>query len=616
MAGPTPIQIQRTMNFGTPNTTQTSANGQLVYSGNSQVLFINFGGTIYPIGGFRNPGTLTANQALIANSTSGINNIITANLAVSAGITANGALGTLNQVLTSNSTGGVFWSSPGAASVNTQAQYTWTNTHTFQSNVTITGNSTAELLVATPFQAAALGGSVANQTGFYLGNSTVNSAWTYASLILGSTTVGNASITEGTLGAAAAVGGVQINTTAIALGNSTVNSTWGYASLVLGSTTVGNASVQSGTLGAAAAVGGSQMNTTVIAVGNSTVNASINSTAFSGQSATVANGGVSVGNNQLVSNSTGLWVIQGNIDHNSLSNFVTNKHIDHSAVSISAGNGLTGGGDITATRTLTVLANSGLTANATGVHVLANNGLLANTTGLYIVAGNGIISNTTGVFANVGSGITIASGAIAVNSVLSITDLTLSGNLTVQGTTTTIDTTTLQVKDNMVVLADQLASTGTFTDNVDTGWYVKTGNTSVNFYAGIARVAASSSNTIPYFKLFSTATAPNNTIIDTAATQGMLQAYITTGALVANSTVVNITANATVSSALVANTLTLSTALGGTSGGTGKPTVANNSLLYGNSTNGYNELTLGTQGYVLQSSGTAVVYDVIDGGTF
>ena len=67
---------------------------------------------------------------------------------------------------------------------------------------------------------------------------------------------------------------------------------------------------------------------------------------------------------------------------------------------------------------------------------------------------------------------------------------------------------------------------------------------------------------------------------------------------------------------ITANTLTLSTALAGTSGGTGKSTVTNNALLVGNSTNGYNELTLGTSGYVLQSNGTAIVYDVLDGGSF
>jgi hypothetical protein len=61
----------------------------------------------------------------------------------------------------------------------------------------------------------------------------------------------------------------------------------------------------------------------------------------------------------------------------------------------------------------------------------------------------------------------------------------------------------------------------------------------------------------------------------------------------------------------------LTTALAGVYGGTGKLTVANNSLLYGNSTNGYNELTFNTTvGYVLQSNGTAIVYDLLDGGSF
>jgi len=60
----------------------------------------------------------------------------------------------------------------------------------------------------------------------------------------------------------------------------------------------------------------------------------------------------------------------------------------------------------------------------------------------------------------------------------------------------------------------------------------------------------------------------------------------------------------------------LSTALPGTSGGTGKATMTNNAILVGNSTNGYNELTLGTAGYVLQSNGSALIYDILDGGTF
>jgi hypothetical protein len=47
-----------------------------------------------------------------------------------------------------------------------------------------------------------------------------------------------------------------------------------------------------------------------------------------------------------------LSVSEGNVNHNNLLNFVANKHIDHSAVSISGSNGLSGGGDLTSSRTI------------------------------------------------------------------------------------------------------------------------------------------------------------------------------------------------------------------------------------------------------------------------
>lgn len=47
-------------------------------------------------------------------------------------------------------------------------------------------------------------------------------------------------------------------------------------------------------------------------------------------------------------------VIVGSVDHDALLNFVANEHVDHSSVSINAGTGLTGGGDITATRTISM----------------------------------------------------------------------------------------------------------------------------------------------------------------------------------------------------------------------------------------------------------------------
>lgn len=46
---------------------------------------------------------------------------------------------------------------------------------------------------------------------------------------------------------------------------------------------------------------------------------------------------------------------EASINHNALSNYVANQHVDHSTVSISGGTSLTGGGDITANRTLTLV---------------------------------------------------------------------------------------------------------------------------------------------------------------------------------------------------------------------------------------------------------------------
>lgn len=54
---------------------------------------------------------------------------------------------------------------------------------------------------------------------------------------------------------------------------------------------------------------------------------------------------------------------KGAIDHDALTNFDANEHVDHSAVSISAGTGLSGGGTIAANRTL-ALADTAVTPAA------------------------------------------------------------------------------------------------------------------------------------------------------------------------------------------------------------------------------------------------------------
>ena len=71
---------------------------------------------------------------------------------------------------------------------------------------------------------------------------------------------------------------------------------------------------------------------------------------------------------------------EANIDHDSLQNFVANEHVDHSGVSVSAGNGLTGGGNITASRTLAIATDGvktdeidlAISPTWTGTHTFRN----------------------------------------------------------------------------------------------------------------------------------------------------------------------------------------------------------------------------------------------------
>lgn len=61
--------------------------------------------------------------------------------------------------------------------------------------------------------------------------------------------------------------------------------------------------------------------------------------------------------------------VDSEIDHDALSNFVPNEHINHTSVLLDAGAGLTGGGDISASRQFNVGAGDGITVNANEVEV-------------------------------------------------------------------------------------------------------------------------------------------------------------------------------------------------------------------------------------------------------
>ena len=184
-----------------------------------------------------------------------------------------------------------------------------------------------------------------------------------------------------------------------------------------------------------------------------------------------------------------LAAFESSINHDNLTGFVANEHIDHSSVTITAGDGLTGGGDITSSRTLNVVGGDGITVTADEVEVTVDDSTIelsaADGTGAIRVKDGGI---TNAKLAN--DSITIGSTSIALGATsttlagltqvdidnvridgntISTTsgilyldpnpagdsgDFVVLGNLIVQGTTTTINSTTVTINDLNIVLAD------------------------------------------------------------------------------------------------------------------------------------------------------------------
>lgn len=127
---------------------------------------------------------------------------------------------------------------------------------------------------------------------------------------------------------------------------------------------------------------------------------------------------------------------------------LNDRNVDHTAVSITAGDGLSGGGDISATRTLNVGAGTGIDVAADSVAVSGASALTTNNVPKW-------------------------DGSSFTNSSISDdgTTVTITNNLDVQGTITYIDSTTVEFGDNILLLAkDQ-----TGTPALNAGWEVERG---------------------------------------------------------------------------------------------------------------------------------------------
>jgi hypothetical protein len=291
--------------------------------------------------------------------------------------------------------------------------------------------------------------------------------------------------------------------------------------------------------------------------------------------------------------------------------------------------GVTGSGNTTVTGFINASSYGtfGGAVNATALNIGSN--VVINDTSVSV--GNSTV-NTSMTATTFGGNATFTVGNTTINGVATITgntvaaqinatsinvsnDLTVGGNLTVSGSLTTVNTVNLNITDPLIALANGNATA----DISDIGFFGRHGNNTVTQYTGLFRKFSTST-----YQLFDGLTVAPTTTVDTANasyTYATLKSFISTGGsgadgLIANATHVAITANGSMSVGITANTLSLSTALSGTSGGTGLASYTSQDLLVANSSNGFSKLGIGTEGYVLQVIGGSLSYSSLDGGAF
>ena len=105
--------------------------------------------------------------------------------------------------------------------------------------------------------------------------------------------------------------------------------------------------------------------------------------------------------NSFIGTFVGAFSGSAQIDHDSTTNFVANEHIDHSAVSVVAGTGLTGGGTIAANRTLNVIGGTGVTANDNDIAIGQDVATTADVLFNHITASGHISTSGTGTFSQI-----------------------------------------------------------------------------------------------------------------------------------------------------------------------------------------------------------------------
>lgn len=254
-----------------------------------------------------------------------------------------------------------------------------------------------------------------------------------------------------------------------------------------------------------------------------------------------------------------------------------------------------------------VMGNTTVNTQISNAALLINGATTVNATGLYI-------GNSTVNTAVTNGSITLSGATINATNYTGTANNSsyLGGQLPAYYTNATnITTGTLpyaQLGANVVMTTNTATITAVYTHQAN----IVTGNSTVNTTYTNSSITILNSNTMT---LNASSISFGNSTVNSAL--GLATLTIN-GATIANSTGANNAFNFNGQPAsYYTNATNITTGVLSTSyGGTGKTTMTNNAILVGNTTNGYRELTLGSDGQVLQSNGTTLVYATLDGGAF
>ncbi len=612
------IQIKRSLNTPIPT---TLANGELAYTANGNVLYIGSNGAIEAIGGKRTPGVLTANQALVANTTSGIDKVIAANL-VAYSITANGSVGANGFILAVDASGNTYWQDPNdlqtsAAGSNGQVQFNGgTNDLTASDGFVFTAAAN-NLTVGNTVISARL--NVAN------GSFTANA--TNLTVAPGVTLTSNGS--TGSLGEVLTSNGAGVY----------------WATPVT-------------TLDGLSDVSASTAANNDLLVYNAATSQWENKAAGNGVEFTAQSLAVKAGTGITV-NTSGVHVtprnialtgdVSGNATYDGSGNVSITVAIEANSVALGTdttgdyvANLVSGAGISVGTAsgegsspTIDVVANTGVTANSSGVFIgqavgtsdsvtfqdIAINGNTTLGTGVTDVVdvnariGSDLVPDANNAYylgtndlrwlavhaANVHSDQGYFAGSIQVGG-----DIIVTGNLVTQNVSSVI------ISDPMIYLAANNNA-----DLADIGFVGHYNSGAGNVHTGFIRHAADDQYYL--FQDYNIEPGENTIQVNNTAsgfTLSTLNAFLHTGAFTANSTAVFIQANSSVSVDITANTLALSAPLPATSGGIGQSSYTLGDILVASNTTFISKLGVGTEGKILQSNGSTVVYADLDGGSF